>query len=458
MEQTKILGVAMWLTLVCPTLQITINAEKEPVYLWPMPKSVVWGKISRPIPLSPMFQIVAPNHKNLQNAVSRYSRLVFTDHWFPIESSSAYDLHTSDPTVMPPLEQLNIRVQDLDADLQHGVDESYTLTIPAGGEANLTARTAWGAMRGLETFSQLLRRGSDASVCPIIIPRPVKIFDGPLYPHRGILLDTGRNFYTVKDILRTIRAMSYNKLNVFHWHITDSQSFPLDLPSEPALAQKGAYSSAMRYSQRDVRDIVEYGRNHGVRVVPEIDTPGHSASWAEAYPDIVACAGMFWWNPNSSWSDRLASEPGAGQLNPLNPKTFEVVRNVVDDVASLFPEDFFHAGSDEVVPGCWKTDPAIQKFVAKGGTLDQLLEKFVSTTHPYITSRNKTAVYWEDVLLDDTVKVRPEILPRETTILQTWNNGPNNTKLITAAGYRAIVSSADFFLFGLWPRRVAGQR
>jgi hexosaminidase len=141
----------------------------------------------------------------------------------------------------------------------------------------------------------------------------------------------------------------------------------------------------------------------------------------------------------------MASEPGAGQLNPLNPNTYKVVQNVIDDVASLFPENFYHGGSDEVVPGCWKKDSDIQKFIADGGSLDQLLEKFISTTHPYITAHNKTAIYWEDVLLDDTVKVRPQILPRETTILQTWNNGPNNTKRITAAGYRAIVSSADFY-------------
>lgn len=88
------------------------------------------------------------------------------------------------------------------------------------------------------------------------------------------MLDTSRNFYKVEDILRTIEAMSANKLNVFHWHITDSQSFPLVLPSEPDLADKGSYGHDMQYSLKDVSQIVKFGLEHGVRILPEIDMPG----------------------------------------------------------------------------------------------------------------------------------------------------------------------------------------
>lgn len=172
---------------------------------------------------------------------------------------------------------------------------------------------------------------------------------------------------------------------------------------------------------------------------------GHTGSWAEAYPEIVTCANMFWWPAGSEWADRLASEPGTGQLNPLNPKTYEILKNVINDVTTMFPEPFFHAGADEVVPGCWKVDPTIQTFLANNGTLSQVLGIFVNTTYPYIASQNRTVVYWEDVMLDGEIKVDPSLLPQETTILQTWNNGPNNTKRIVAAGYRAIVSSADFY-------------
>lgn len=154
---------------------------------------------------------------------------------------------------------------------------------------------------------------------------------------------------------------------------------------------------------------------------------------------------MFWWPAESDGVDRLAAEPGTGQLNPLNPKTYQILKNVIDDVVNLFPESFYHAGADEIVPGCWKADPTIQSFLSNGGTLSQLLENFVNNTFPYIVSLNRTVVYWEDVFLDDYVKVGHSFLPPEHTILQTWNNGPNNTKRIVDAGYRAIVSSSEFY-------------
>ena len=172
---------------------------------------------------------------------------------------------------------------------------------------------------------------------------------------------------------------------------------------------------------------------------------GHTGSCAEAYPEIVACANMFWWPAEVDWDDRLASEPGTGHLNPLNPKTYQVFKNITQDVTALFPEPFYHAGADEIIPGCWKAEPAIQTFLSNGGTFSQLLEIFINSTFPYIVSLNRTVVYWEDVLLDANVKVDPTMLPPENTILQTWNNGPNNTKQIVASGYRTIVSSSDFY-------------
>ncbi|XP_030968550.1 beta-hexosaminidase 2-like [Quercus lobata] len=171
----------------------------------------------------------------------------------------------------------------------------------------------------------------------------------------------------------------------------------------------------------------------------------HTGSLAEAYPDIITCANMFWWPVGSKWEDCLASEPGTGQLNPLNPKTYQVLKRVINNVATLFPEPFYHAGADEIIPGCWKADAAIQSFLSNGRTLNQLLEIFVNSTFPYIVSLNRTVVYWEDVILDANIKVPTTALPPEHTILQTWNNGHNNTKKIVSSGYRAIVSSADFY-------------
>ncbi|KAM6580840.1 hypothetical protein CsatA_004614 [Cannabis sativa] len=403
--------------------------------VWPKPRTVSWSQPQAHL-LSPTFSIATPSHRYLRAAANRYRAQILTEHHQQLVPPSVVLINVS----ATPLQALNIDVADLTAPLHHGVDESYNLSIPASGSvARLTARTAWGAMRGLESFSQLVW-GS-----PSVVAVGISLSDSPLFGHRGLMLDTSRNYFPVKDILRTISAMSANKLNVFHWHITDSHSFPLMVPSEPDLADKGSYGSDMQYSPDDVTRIVEFGLQHGVRVMPEIDAPAHTGSWAQAYPDIVTCANMFWWPAGAQWEDRLAAEPGTGQLNPLNPKTYKVVKNIINDIIKLFPEPYYHGGADEIIPNCWKLDPTIQSMLSNGGTLSQVLEIFVNSTLPYITSLNRTVVYWEDILLDETIKVDPKFLPPENIILQTWRNGHNNTKQIVSAGYRTIVSSSEFY-------------
>uniref|UniRef100_A0A1J3IYZ7 Beta-hexosaminidase n=1 Tax=Noccaea caerulescens TaxID=107243 RepID=A0A1J3IYZ7_NOCCA len=419
-----------FISLLLPFLSTAI-----PINIWPKPRLLSWPQY-KTIALSPDFTILSPQHQHLSASVSRYHNLIRSENYSPLITRPVKLV--KDYT----LSNLVINVTDLSLPLHHGVNESYALSILVGSiSAHLSAHSVWGAMRGLETFSQMVSGRFPHSCLPV----GIYIEDSPLFGHRGVLLDTSRNYYGVDDITRTIKAMSANKLNVFHWHITDSQSFPLVLPSEPSLAAKGAYGPDMVYTPEDVSKIVQFGFEHGVRVLPEIDTPGHTGSWGEAYPEIVTCGNMFWLPAGKTWDERLASEPGTGQLNPLSPKTYEVVRNVIKDVVKQFPEPFFHGGADEVVPGCWKTDPAISSFLSSGGTLSQLLEKYINSTLPYIVSQNRTAVYWEDVLLDAQIKADPSVLPKEHTILQTWNNGPENTKRIVAAGYRVIVSSSEFY-------------
>ncbi|CAN8306187.1 unnamed protein product [Cochlearia groenlandica] len=425
-----LLSLLFLVSLFSPSLSTLI-----PINIWPKPRFLSWPQHNA-IALSQDFTIIAPEHQHLSASVTRYLGLIRSENHspfvtYPVKLMKGYTLSS-----------LVVIVTDLSLPLHHGVNESYTLSIPNESiSGHLLAHSVWGAMRGLETFSQMIwGKTPDLSV-----PVGIYIQDSPLFGHRGVLLDTSRNYYGVDDIMRTIKAMSANKLNVFHWHITDSHSFPLVLPSEPLLAAKGSYGPNMVYTPEDVSKIVQFGLEHGVRVLPEIDTPGHTGSWGEAYPEIVTCGNMFWWPAGKSWEDRLASEPGTGQLNPLIPKTYEVVKNVVRDVVKQFPEPFFHGGGDEVIPGCWKTDSTITSFLSSGGTLSQLLEMYINSTLPYIVSQNRTVVYWEDVLLDAQIKVDSSFLPREHTILQTWNNGPENTKRLVAAGYRVIVSSSEFY-------------
>lgn len=159
----------------------------------------------------------------------------------------------------------------------------------------------------------------------------------------------------------------------------------------------------------------------------------------------MSCANKFWWPAGTKWEDRLASEPGTGQLNPLHPKTFGVMINVLENVASIFPENFFHSGGDEILPACWKSDSLIQSFLSTGGTLSEVLEKFINFVFPFIVALDKTAIYWEDVILDNEIKVDPSYLSPEYTIFQSWKNNTESTKKIVQAGYRVIVSSSDYY-------------
>ncbi|KAF7799426.1 hypothetical protein EIP86_010661 [Pleurotus ostreatoroseus] len=166
--------------------------------------------------------------------------------------------------------------------------EEYVLHVPADGSgATLVANSTLGLLRGLTTFEQLWYDLDGQET--YTLEAPISITDSPAYPFRGFLLDTARNFFTVSDIKRTLDAMSWAKINQFHWHVVDSQSFPLQIPGFMEVSAKGAYSSSMVYTPQDVQDIVAYAGERGIDVLVEIDTPGHTAIIYESHPEHVAC-------------------------------------------------------------------------------------------------------------------------------------------------------------------------
>ena len=185
------------------------------------------------------------------------------------------------------LASLDIDIDDNDdsaASLQLHMDERYELAVSSTG-ASIKANTVWGALRALETFSQLVEWQEDdnagGSSYYTLAYAPWRIKDGPAFPHRGVMIDTARHFLPVDTIKRQIDALSFNKMNVLHWHAVDADSFPMQSTTFPTLSGLGAYADrrAATYSPADVQGIVEYARLRGVRVVPEFDVPGHCTSW-----------------------------------------------------------------------------------------------------------------------------------------------------------------------------------
>lgn len=181
----------------------------------------------------------------------------------------------------------------------------------------------------------------------LLLIATARIKDRPVFQHRGLLVDTARNFVPLKDIERTIDGMAANKLNVFHWHATDSQSFPLHLPTVPDMSRYGAYSPDNIYYPDDVRHIIRYGWLRGVRVLIEIDGPSHAGNgwqWGskQNLGDLAVCVNAQPWR-------NYCIQPPCGQLNPANPNLFGVLRDVYKDIIAMLPEgETLHMGGDEV--------------------------------------------------------------------------------------------------------------
>ena len=262
----------MFISCVCGLLLVGITAGDDP-YIWPLPAQFTISP-TLDLDLAQNFTFVlagsGANSEILSDAIDRYNYITFP--------------HTAEANIATGISKLVINVASSDEDLQYGVDESYTLTVPnvTGSTSGLlTANTIFGAMRGLETFSQLVIYNFTAQYYQ---SSSCVIYDKPRFGHRGIMIDTARHFETVESLKRLISAMSYTKFNTLHWHISDAESFPLESLVYPKLWD-AAYTIYERYSQADVTDIIKHAQYHGIRVIPEFDMPSHQ-SFCVGYPEI----------------------------------------------------------------------------------------------------------------------------------------------------------------------------
>ncbi|RKP35360.1 glycoside hydrolase superfamily [Dimargaris cristalligena] len=313
-------------------------------------------------------------------------------------------------------------------------DESYSLKIPTpeqSTKATIKAKSVWGALRGMETLSQLVYTTRAGAL--VIGSLPVDITDKPAYAHRGLMLDTSRNFFPVADIKRTLDAMSYNKLNVFHWHIVDAQSWPIESKFMPELYQKGAYSPSMTYSHREVKDIIQYARVRGIRVIPEFDMPGHVSVVNHVLPQIMTCV-----NEQPGW-DAFAAEPPSGQFNPLLEDTYKFVKKIIDEYSGLFRDDYFHTGTDEVNTHCWETTQSIQQFLtANKKKAGELVDMFLGRAHKFLTDNKKLPMVWEEAILDFNATLSKE------AVVQVWRSAENVQKVV-AKGHKVLANSYEYW-------------
>ncbi|XP_061656143.1 beta-hexosaminidase subunit beta isoform X1 [Phyllopteryx taeniolatus] len=393
--------------------------------LWPLPQRVDASDLTFTLAAA-SFQIfdgktssLGPSCSLLQNAYRRYYKYIFGE------------VKTKWPRkYSPELLGLAVLITDPDSECDRypsvTSDESYELLV-IQPYAILKAPKVWGALHGLETFSQLVYEDQFGAKSVNF----TEISDFPRFAHRGVLLDTSRHFLPVKVILDNLETMAMNKFNVFHWHIVDDPSFPYLSRTFPDLSQKGAYHPYTHvYTPSDVKMIIEFARLRGIRVIPEFDTPGHTQSWGKGQADLLTpCF--------------AGSEPSGsfGPVNPIINTTYDFMRRLFQEVAAVFPDDYVHLGGDEVDFTCWKSNPDIQRFMEQQGfgkNYSELESLYIQRLLDIVASTKKGCVIWQEVF-DNGVKLKAD------TLIHVWKGTQqqyqNEMANVTAAGYRTLLST-----------------
>ncbi|KYO25278.1 beta-hexosaminidase subunit alpha isoform X1 [Alligator mississippiensis] len=394
--------------------------------VWPQPQHVrVWpGGSSRLVPARFRFgyargSAVGPGCAVLDQAFLRYWRLLFAAQRRPPEHEQLWEV---------PSNELLVSVTKPGCEDYPNMDseESYKLSISEDSFL-LTADSVWGALRGLETFSQLVGRAEDGTY----YVNKTDIVDFPRFRYRGLLLDTSRHYLPVGTILETLDVMAYNKLNVFHWHIVDDPSFPYESATFPELSEKGSYNPITHvYTPNDVKLVIEHARLRGIRVIPEFDTPGHTLSWGPGAPGLLTPC-------------YIGSKPSGayGPVNPILNSTYQFMAVLFKEVSNVFPDFYLHLGGDEVDFTCWRSNPEIRSFMQQmgfGHDYTKLESFYIQRLLDIVSSYGKGYVVWQEVF-DNGVKVKPD------TIIHVWKEGavPYQHKMaqVTKAGYRALLSA-----------------
>jgi hexosaminidase len=305
-----------------------------------------------------------------------------------------------------------------------GEDESYTLEIAPSG-AKLNAATPLGVLHGLQTFLQVVSVTPDGFAAP-----SVTIHDQPRFAWRGLMIDVSRHFIPLDVIKRNIDGMEAVKMNVFHWHLSENQGFRIESKKSPKLHELG--SDGLFYTHDEVRDLIAYARDRGIRVVPEFDMPGHSTAWFVGYPEIASGPGPY--SIERKWG---VFDPA---MDPTSEKTYKFLDELIEEMSKVFPDHYFHIGGDEVNGKEWDANPKIQEFKKSHNlkTNDELQAYFSQRVQKIVTKHGKAVVGWDEVFIPGVPK---------DIVIQSWR-GQQSLAAAAQQGYRGILSNGYYLDLG----------
>jgi hexosaminidase len=402
--------------VLCILLYPAMTTAQQPVLnLMPLPASAQSGTGSLAVGSSFSVAFTGYTEPRLERAGERFLRQLARQTALPLALKPA---KTANATLVIQTDHASKEIQEL------GEDESYVLEVTSTG-AKLTAPTPLGAMHGLQTFLQLVDVSPGAFAAPALT-----IQDKPRFPWRGLMIDSARHFIPLDVIRRNIDGMEAVKMNVFHWHLSENQGFRVESKKFPKLHEMG--SGGLYYTQEEMRDLIAYARDRGIRVVPEFDMPGHSTAWFVGHPELASGKGPY--EIERTWG---IFDPA---MDPTNEKVYKFLDDLIGEMARIFPDHYFHIGGDEVNGKEWDANPKIQAFMkAHGLKNNQALQAYFSgRVQKLVTKHGKAVVGWDEVLVEGVPK---------DIVIQSWR-GQASLAQAAKQGYRGILSNGYYLDLG----------
>ena len=318
----------LYMVAIIVTLAVSLTTdaqETNSLHLMPWPASVKTTPNSPPLLIQPSFTVGLhdSSDRHLRQAVEIFlSDLRRHTGSTPLDFSVSNGNDVSAAKLAVSSDHPTKEVQEL------GEDESYTLEVNASG-AQLRGTTTLGVMRGLQTFLQLVEVTPQGFAVPTVV-----IQDKPRFAWRGLMIDAGRHFMPVEVIERNLDGMAAVKMNVFHWHLSENQGFRVESKRFPKLQEMG--SDGLFYTQEQVREVIAYARDRGIRVIPEFDMPGHSTAWFVGYPDLASAPGPY--AIERKWG---VFDPA---MDPTRECTYKFLDQFIGEMAQLFPDQRIRLG------------------------------------------------------------------------------------------------------------------
>ena len=280
-------------------------------------------------------------------------------------------------------------------------------------------------LRGLQTFLQLVTITQDGFAAPV-----VSIQDQPRFSWRGLMIDSGRHFMPIAVLERNLDGMEAVKLNVFHWHLSENQGFRVESQKYPRLHELG--SDGLYYTQAEIRGLIAYARDRGIRVVPEFDMPGHSTAWFVGHPELASGTGPY--QIERKWG---VFDPA---MDPTSEKTYKFLNEFIAEMVKIFPDAFFHVGGDEVNGKEWDANPGIQAYKKAHGIKDNnaLQAYFSQRVQELVVKHGRTPIGWDEILVPGVPK---------SIVIQSWR-GADSLAAAARQGYRGILSNGYYIDLG----------